>query len=145
MCFLSHTKALALGNSLQDRKRLMRSQLIQRTKISVVIKPQPEKSDTMCKPETFQRAARKQSRVARENGCDVAALGGGQSAGRLGRGQQGKDVEEEFGAERTGSTERRAHHRAIGLGMLRWKMASMAEQRHHGKVSKEVDGTGGQS
>lgn len=26
--------------------------------------------------------------------------------------------------------------------MLRWKMACMAEQRHHGKVSKEVDGTG---
>lgn len=26
-------------------------------------------------------------------------------ARRLGRGQQGKDVEEEFGAERTGSTE----------------------------------------
>lgn len=26
--------------------------------------------------------------------------------------------------------------------MLRWKMAGMAEQRHHGKVSEEVDGTG---
>lgn len=36
----------------------------------------------------------------------------------------------------------RAHYRAIGLGMLRWKMAGVAEQRHHGKVSEEVDGTG---
>lgn len=49
-------------------------------------------------------------------------------AGRLGRDQQGEDVEEEFGAEITGGA--RVCDRARRLGMLRWRVADVAEGRH---------------